>query len=236
MPAQRGPEAVLSSLAPLCASSDQDRHKLLASWLRGEGWAGQPWATLGFCHSPSLSWWRCRCPIKPMTGLWFAATGTPKARALPHCHATRKLSHPADDPSSNPPGLVLVPLAPVRAATWQPDCGFLRSSDGPRPQAPCHQRFDCVGRRRAALPDWLAWCTGPAHHQERTRRQRPLPAGRPQMQNLEQGWGYDACSLARSRQPSQAPLTRSRTAVLLQKLGCWPTCPLANLSPTAMAH
>jgi hypothetical protein len=31
------PEAVLSSFAPLCAGSDQDRHKLLAWWLRDEG-------------------------------------------------------------------------------------------------------------------------------------------------------------------------------------------------------
>ena len=178
MPAQRGPEAVLSSLAPLCASSDQDRHKLLASWLRGEGWAGQPWATLGFCHSPSLSWWRCRCPIKPMTGLWFAATGTPKARALPHCHATRKLSHPADDPSSNLPGVVLVPLAPVLAAAGQPiACGFLRCSDGPRPQAPCHRRFDCVGRLLAALAYRLAWSTGLGRHQGRAGWQRHLSAG-----------------------------------------------------------
>ena len=36
-PAQQGPEAVLSSLAPLCASSDQDRHKLLAVWLKVKG-------------------------------------------------------------------------------------------------------------------------------------------------------------------------------------------------------
>jgi hypothetical protein len=33
----QGSEAVLSSLAPLCSSSDQDRHKLLAAWLRGKG-------------------------------------------------------------------------------------------------------------------------------------------------------------------------------------------------------
>ena len=30
--------------------------------------------------------------------------------------ATRKLSHPADDPSSYPPGVVLLPHAPKRAA------------------------------------------------------------------------------------------------------------------------
>jgi hypothetical protein len=40
VPAQQGPEAVLSSLAPLCASSALDHHKLLAAWLRAEGAAG----------------------------------------------------------------------------------------------------------------------------------------------------------------------------------------------------
>jgi hypothetical protein len=39
-PAQQGFEAVLSSFAPLCPGSDQDRHKLLRAWLRDEGAAG----------------------------------------------------------------------------------------------------------------------------------------------------------------------------------------------------
>jgi hypothetical protein len=42
-PAQQGPEAVLSSLTPLCASSDQDHLKLLAAWLKG---GGMSWAAL----------------------------------------------------------------------------------------------------------------------------------------------------------------------------------------------
>jgi hypothetical protein len=62
--------------------------------------------------------------------------------------ATRKLSHPAGDPSNNSAGVILVPLVPERAAAWQPIAnGFLRCRDGTRPQVPRHRRFDCVGGR-----------------------------------------------------------------------------------------
>ena len=70
------------------------------------------WAVSGMRWVLSLARRIIESQTKAVTGIWLAATGTPKEPALPLCYATRKLSHPAGHPSSNPPGVVLVPLAP----------------------------------------------------------------------------------------------------------------------------